>query len=606
MFFHAEFITFFQVCRDFGFPPEVQRWILGRRLADDDSHTLEHHKVTTEGCPIFLYLVAPEPEPQAQAQSLSKTITARGNGSEISNSYFKHRSPRYLQVYDSEGNVEYRFYNPDTKRYEISVDIDDSDNDEDDSTEDEDTLEEDDENMYQNAAISKTENQENRHLAYISETSQKADKQENKKDNLVQSEESKYTLPQPLNAYHEFSSAINVSSQANTLNSTQCKEVTSQTHSSSTITSHIIHDQRMLQTNCQWDHRLLQPQSVEKHTSDSTQSLSQQQQILDKKYTNQQQKLYREITPDSQQDQKLQEEKHLQLQQQNKYQQQHLTSQQQQQSPIQQLSITPKPQESNLSRDISKEHSQNLHLEQNNVHLPQVSKLTETSVNEDYQMQSQSRRYTPKHQTPLTVSSHAQSIPAPTQLQSPQSKHQLQQQPSESLHSSQHHQQSRQTSQPLQQHSPQPAHHQSSQSSQHQSSQPVHQSSLSPKQSNQSKQQSKQSQQNQSSQLQQQSRQPHMQSPQLQRHVENKDPANHQLSEEQEETAELSSSTKVHGWVCPRCTLVNKWARPGCEACATERPGTVHPQAVGTSDKVGFSLNVIAWSDERNLLLECM
>ncbi|KAA0187120.1 hypothetical protein HAZT_HAZT002690, partial [Hyalella azteca] len=43
----------------FGFPPEVQRWILGRRLADDDQATLAQHKVTREGCPVFLYLVAP-------------------------------------------------------------------------------------------------------------------------------------------------------------------------------------------------------------------------------------------------------------------------------------------------------------------------------------------------------------------------------------------------------------------------------------------------------------------------------------------------------------------------------------------------------------------
>ncbi|KAF2355276.1 Zinc finger RanBP2-type [Trinorchestia longiramus] len=47
------------VFEKFGFPPAVQRWILGRRLAEDDNATLAQHKVTREGCPLFLYLVAP-------------------------------------------------------------------------------------------------------------------------------------------------------------------------------------------------------------------------------------------------------------------------------------------------------------------------------------------------------------------------------------------------------------------------------------------------------------------------------------------------------------------------------------------------------------------
>ncbi|ROT77067.1 hypothetical protein C7M84_004306 [Penaeus vannamei] len=53
-----------KVYQNFGFPPHVQRWILGKRLADDDSSSLEQHKVTSEGCPIFLYLVAPQAETQ--------------------------------------------------------------------------------------------------------------------------------------------------------------------------------------------------------------------------------------------------------------------------------------------------------------------------------------------------------------------------------------------------------------------------------------------------------------------------------------------------------------------------------------------------------------
>lgn len=47
-----------------------------------------------------------------------------------------------------------------------------------------------------------------------------------------------------------------------------------------------------------------------------------------------------------------------------------------------------------------------------------------------------------------------------------------------------------------------------------------------------------------------------------------------------------SSTSKVHGWMCPTCTLVNKWERPGCEACATERPGSAPNGPNDSSEKV--------------------
>lgn len=40
-------------------PIGVQRWILGKKLANEDNATLADHQVTTSGCPVFLYLVAP-------------------------------------------------------------------------------------------------------------------------------------------------------------------------------------------------------------------------------------------------------------------------------------------------------------------------------------------------------------------------------------------------------------------------------------------------------------------------------------------------------------------------------------------------------------------
>ncbi|XP_065164081.1 LOW QUALITY PROTEIN: uncharacterized protein [Atheta coriaria] len=47
-----------QVQREFEIPIEVQRWILGKELAGNDKTTLKELNVT-QGCPIFLYLVAP-------------------------------------------------------------------------------------------------------------------------------------------------------------------------------------------------------------------------------------------------------------------------------------------------------------------------------------------------------------------------------------------------------------------------------------------------------------------------------------------------------------------------------------------------------------------
>ena len=48
-----------KVQQEFEIPMRVQRWILGKLLASDDTKTLQDHNVTSNGCPMFLYLVAP-------------------------------------------------------------------------------------------------------------------------------------------------------------------------------------------------------------------------------------------------------------------------------------------------------------------------------------------------------------------------------------------------------------------------------------------------------------------------------------------------------------------------------------------------------------------
>ncbi|KAF4517844.1 hypothetical protein B566_EDAN011769 [Ephemera danica] len=48
-----------KVQQEFEIPAAVQRWILGKQLASDDSKTLQQHSVAATGCTVFLYLVAP-------------------------------------------------------------------------------------------------------------------------------------------------------------------------------------------------------------------------------------------------------------------------------------------------------------------------------------------------------------------------------------------------------------------------------------------------------------------------------------------------------------------------------------------------------------------
>ncbi len=43
---------------EYGFPPEVQKWIVGKRIAGDDD-TLTRCGIKTSGLSMFLYLISP-------------------------------------------------------------------------------------------------------------------------------------------------------------------------------------------------------------------------------------------------------------------------------------------------------------------------------------------------------------------------------------------------------------------------------------------------------------------------------------------------------------------------------------------------------------------
>ncbi|RZC31943.1 uncharacterized protein BDFB_000628 [Asbolus verrucosus] len=69
-----------QVEQEFEIPVNVQRWILGKELASDDNATLKSHNITTERCPVFLYLVAPDPKTNSEAKN---AVTALNKDQEV-------------------------------------------------------------------------------------------------------------------------------------------------------------------------------------------------------------------------------------------------------------------------------------------------------------------------------------------------------------------------------------------------------------------------------------------------------------------------------------------------------------------------------------------
>lgn len=48
-----------QIEKEFEIPADYQKWILGKELVTNENSTLKDYNITTEGCPVFLYLVAP-------------------------------------------------------------------------------------------------------------------------------------------------------------------------------------------------------------------------------------------------------------------------------------------------------------------------------------------------------------------------------------------------------------------------------------------------------------------------------------------------------------------------------------------------------------------
>nr|CAD7570822.1 unnamed protein product [Timema californicum] len=117
-----------KVEQEFEIPAGVQRWILGKLLASDDSKTLADHSISSGGCPIFLYLVAPDGDHEGEGPTAADP----------------HPNPGSVTKQDLESKVESKdtppgakpgggwYYNDDDERYSFCEDTESESSEEED------------------------------------------------------------------------------------------------------------------------------------------------------------------------------------------------------------------------------------------------------------------------------------------------------------------------------------------------------------------------------------------------------------------------------------------------------------------------------------------
>ena len=67
-----------QIQCEFEIPVDVQRWILGKSLAEDDQSTLESHGINKSGQNIYLYLVAPKENEGVETKTKNEDTANEG------------------------------------------------------------------------------------------------------------------------------------------------------------------------------------------------------------------------------------------------------------------------------------------------------------------------------------------------------------------------------------------------------------------------------------------------------------------------------------------------------------------------------------------------
>ncbi|XP_068206014.1 uro-adherence factor A-like isoform X2 [Palaemon carinicauda] len=573
-----------KVHQDFGFPPQFQRWILGRRLADDDNLTLGHHKVTAEGCPIFLYLVAPEQEPRSRneisrnEESYAKYSLNQSN----SRSSIDSAGQNYESAYNAEG-VKPKFYNPDTQRYEISLDTDYSDlNDEEDeydedgnSTDNEEELQESSIEMYQNVTkgsefVSESTKSDYEGLMGIQNlnTQQISENSHSREEPPAASSDAGASDSAPLNSY-----LGNISNKDGTPDehSNELSENATYTKVDS-LPAH--QNEPIYQTNIYQDP--IQQAELKAHQSNQeTQSDTSGQKSHYKK-----QSMTPELLKQKRVIMELQHQRHyvqMPLVKQiatESHSMQSASHQEQQDIPVV-TSNSSKTEEPyyNLQQEISSlslskpSEQQPLNVQNEPVKPQQVIPVkSQTPQEKSANVPTPSRSSSLNFQQKIGQMNQAQNSPNTSQTKSIKSPQTSQFLPVSLNPPTNPNEAGKSVLYPLL------PNQQSSQNVQLSKSVPLY-SQVQQKTSQISGQQTELIVNNkiepdtaQATASPSNSKDNNSSSPQaLERVVDKKD----------QESA-MNSSTKVDGWICPSCTFVNKWERPGCEVCTTERPSAAH------------------------------
>lgn len=498
----------------------MQRWILGKRLADDDSSSLEQHKVTSEGCPIFLYLVAPQAETQDKTYQAPRR-TEYSYADALSNAVAPPPPARSLR-------------------------------------------EECDEVIYENICSER----EDYEAPARSEAARPKPVPQ-----LRQMQEVKYA---PVSQKVEIRSNVNgVARDASNAGSDSSYGGVYQKQN----VAQVIQFGKAHPPAKKTEETLLQPtKATKRETTEMTiqlqapQQQQQQQQRLQQQQEQQRQLQQQQLLLQKQQQQ--QEQLLLQRQQQE----QQLLLQKQQQQQEQQLLLQKQQQEQQLLLQ-KQQQQQYRQQQQQQPQQPAAAKPDPSALSPPLQFPTQKKtEKIPDRSEPITNAKQPQ-----------QKGTQQAQQPTQIAVSA-----------------PQPP-GSTAEAVDPSKQQAKADGSVAKKKSAQKgsspKQKQKRAQQPAKPQPTPPKEQPSAQAPspsqaqaatQAQAPAPETPPAKSPTTAREESPGDAKTlMAKVHGWMCPTCTLVNRWERPGCEACATERPGSEPLGKGAAAEKVGEASVVV-------------
>ncbi|XP_037777079.1 LOW QUALITY PROTEIN: uncharacterized protein LOC119574061 [Penaeus monodon] len=516
-----------KVYQNFGFPPHVQRWILGKRLADDDSCTLDQHKVTSEGCPIFLYLVAPQADTQER----------------------NHQSQR---------KTEYAYVDTPAKAVPPT-------------SPPKGFREECNEVIYENIC---SEREEYEPLSRSEAAGPKPASQ------LRQMQEVKYApVPQKVEIRSNVNGVARGSSNAANSSSSGIYQKQNVQYGKVNPPTKKIEETVLLPVPAKGAKRETTEMTIQLQAPQQQQQQRQQQRQLqnskdnnNNRNNNSRQQQQQEQQRQLQQQQLLLQKKQQQQQQQYRQQpQQHQHQPQHQPAAKQEPSVLNPPlqlptQKTERSQDRSEPLTNAKQPQQKATRPQQVQQPTQIVASATQLPATTAETVDTSKQQAKADSSAPKKKNSAQKVSSPKQKQKRAQQPERS-----------QPTKTKEQHLAQaPSQTQPQAPSQTQPQAPSQTQPQAPSQTQ-------------------------TQAPAQAQALETpttKDPKAGAPTREESTGDARTLTAKVHGWMCPTCTLVNRWERPGCEACATERPGS-EPLGKGAAAEKGSGLGAVVSALER-------